>query len=420
MSCRLLLAPLMLAGTLLAAPATPEPFRPKAGEFPPLAMAHSYRGELVFVDHANRRGSLRVQGSGMFFRNDPHPIALLPYAEVRQFGAPADLRDLPLGSLLHAKGFLPPDPKTSCVPVLPVDNKTRDGNHNRGAGIFPAENHLLLLEDEPSRCLREGKIWQLNSLEFKGPAGLLEASCQPLNGNDAKAAVESLGLDQATRFWRGRELLNLSEWLKDTGLKPEGKQDLKALRLHLSLTWKPTADGIFTRLHVSDVWLDDAALHRAAQRQRQTHLAFMRSRWLPAFVDGVQYGKFGRASITLTLFGGMDEELYADFKQGAAAMINAAESNLKHLSASNGPAHMASKGSILEVQRRSQNPPPGSSGLQLRFETDLIIEGIRPGRVVRIRPRDWPQVNLPREEYISDGAASLEERFPTPAMFPKY
>ena len=37
-----------------------EPFRPKAGKFPPLEKAHAYRGELVFVDHANRRGSIRV------------------------------------------------------------------------------------------------------------------------------------------------------------------------------------------------------------------------------------------------------------------------------------------------------------------------------------------------------------------------
>ena len=49
--------------SLLASNATAddEPFRPEAGKFPPLEKAHSYRGELVFVDHANRRGSLRVQ-----------------------------------------------------------------------------------------------------------------------------------------------------------------------------------------------------------------------------------------------------------------------------------------------------------------------------------------------------------------------
>src|SRR5262249_28975036 len=142
-------------------------FRPEAGKFPPLEKAHSYRGELAFVDHANRRGSIRVQGSGMFFRNDPHPFALLPYAVVNYHGAPADLRDIPLGTVLYVRAFLPPDPKTSSVPVLPVDNGKKDANHNRGAGIFPAENHVLLLEDEPSHCRREGLTWKLQEVEIK-------------------------------------------------------------------------------------------------------------------------------------------------------------------------------------------------------------------------------------------------------------
>jgi hypothetical protein len=60
-----------------------------------------------------------------------------------------------------------------------------------------------------------------------------------------------------------------------------------------------------------------------------------------------------------------------------------------------------------------------SSGIQIRFETDLIIEGIRPGRIVRVRPASWPLVNVPREEYIGDSNAP-EDRFPTPALFPKY
>jgi hypothetical protein len=55
----------------------------------------------------------------------------------------------------------------------------------------------------------------------------------------------------------------------------------------------------------------------------------------------------------------------------------------------------------------------------VRFETDLIIEGIRPGRVVRIHPKGWPDVVLPREEYLGDGPRQ-EDRFPSPAIFPKY
>ncbi|MFM7102161.1 MAG: hypothetical protein ACKO3N_13430, partial [Verrucomicrobiota bacterium] len=177
----------------VAAPAAHEPFRPEAGKFPPLDRAHAYRGELVFVDHANRRGSIRVQGSGMFFRNDPHPFALLPYGIVNYHGAPADLRDVPLGTVLHVRAFLPPDPRISAVPVLPVDNKSRDANHNRGTGIAPAENHVLLLEDEPSHCQRAGLVWRLKEVEVKrGREGMIVASREPRQSSDAKATEERM------------------------------------------------------------------------------------------------------------------------------------------------------------------------------------------------------------------------------------
>ncbi len=88
-----------------------EPFRPEAGKFPPVEKAHSYRGELVFVDHANRRGSIRVAGTGKFYRNDPQPFAMLPYGVIRYHGAPADLRDIPLGTVMHVRAFLPACPQ---------------------------------------------------------------------------------------------------------------------------------------------------------------------------------------------------------------------------------------------------------------------------------------------------------------------
>ena len=395
------------------------PFRPEPGKFPPLEKAHAYRGELVFVDHANRRGSLRVRGAGMFFRNDPHPFALLPYAVVRYHDAPADLRDIPLGTVLHVRAFLPPEPKLSAVPVLPVDNKEKDANHNRGAGIFPAENHALLLEDEPSRCRREGKVWKLKEVDLGDHGGTLVARREPMQGGDGKAADEKLTFDAATRVWRGRDCLAVGDLVAEGAWPAKGKKDLNGQAVQLGITWRPTPDGVFTRFHVSDIWLDDAAMHRAARNQSETHKAFIRSRWMAAWIDAVEYGKFGRAKVTATLFGGMDASLYADFEKGGPAMMNAVENTLKHTHGAYGPAHMASRGTLLEVVRMPGEPPLGSSGIQIRFETDLIIEGLRPGRVVRVRSGKWPLVQVPREEYLDD-ANSVEERFPSPAIFPKY
>jgi hypothetical protein len=397
-----------------------ESFRPEAGKFPPLEKAHTYRGELVFVDHVNRRGSLRVLGVGVFRRNDPHPFAMLPYGMVVYHGAPADLRDIPLGTILHASAFLPPDPKLSSVPVLPVNSKDTDANHYRGIGVFPAENHVLLLEDEPSYCLRTGSSWKLKEVDLQKSPGMILATLEPKQGGDANATEQKLTFDNATRIWRGRERLSVAD-LIDEGIWPaNGKKSLDGQVVQLGLTWKPCPDGIFLRLHISDIWLDDAAMQRAAQNQTETHKAFIRSRWMPAWVDSVEYGKFGRAKVTVTLFGGMDPSLYADFQKGNPALINAAENTLKHAGGHYGPAHMASKGPIADVVKLPGDAPIGSSGIQVVMDTDLIIEGIRPGKVVRIRPGLWPAVDLPREEYLGDGEFRVEDRFPTPSIFPKY
>jgi len=399
-----------------------EPFRPAPGKFPPVEKAHSYRGELVFVDHANRRGSLRVQGTGKFYRNDPQPFAMLPYGVIRYHGAPADLRDIPLGTVMHARAFLPPDPKISAVPVLPVNNKDVDAGHYRGIGTAPAENHLLLLEDEPSHCLHQGMVWKLKEVELKNNEGKIIASREQKAGGDGRASEEELTFDAATRIWRGRERIAVADLIAEEAWPASGKKDLDGQPVLLGITWKPAPgdglSGAFTRFHISDIWLDDASIQHATQLQTETHKVFIRGRWMPAWIDAVEYGKFGRATVTATLFGGMAPSLYADFEQGVGAQMNAAENTLKHTAGHYGPGHVASSGKIVDVIKATGEIPLGSSGIQIQFETDLIIEGIRPERVVRVRPESWPKMQVPREEYLFEN--SPENRFPAPDIFPKY
>lgn len=393
-----------------------EPFRPVPGVFAPMEKAHIYRGELVFVDHANRRGSIRVEGSGMFFRNSPHPFAMLPYGMIRRHGAPSDLRDIPLGTVMHVKAFLPPDPRTSPVPVLAVDNKSKDANHNRGTGIFPAENHVLLLEDEPSYCLRSGLVWNLKSLEIESSQGKITGVRSAKEQMPSSTPEETMTFDAATRIWRGRELLSVEE-LVDEGTWPSSGKHRLELQALIGISWKPTPNGIFTRFHISDIWLDDIAISRATKSQTAIHKEFIRSRWMPAWIDKVEYGKFGTATVTATLFGGMDASLYADFKKGASARMNSVTDTLKHNHGAYGPSHMACRGPILDVRKVTGAVPLGSSGIQIQLKTDLITEGVRPGRIVRIWPGNWPTPNLPREEYINKG---LLERYPTPEIFPNF
>ena len=395
---------------------TDEPFRPEAGRFPPLEKAKAYDGQLVFVDHANRRGSIRVTGGELMHSTAPSPFAMLPYGMVRYHGAPADLRDILLGTMLHGRFYLPPDPKLSSVPVI-----TKASLKPKDILTQPAENHAILLEDEPSFCLREGKVWKLKEVAIKGnKQGMIVANREPKAGGEGKEGEQQMSIDAATRFWRGREQLGLEDLIAE-GLWPaDGKKSLGGQVVHLGITWKP--DGhwerrVGNRLHISDIWLDETAMQRATQHQIEVHRELIRCRWMPAWVDAVEYGKFGSATVTATLFGGMDPSLYADFQKGIDGQMAASETNLKHEYGTVRHSLVASSGSILDVMKQDKEIPLGSSGIQIRMKVDQIIEGIRPGRIVRIRPMNWPDDAVPREEYTE---GHLEERFPSPDIFPKY
>ena len=414
----IILLPLILVLLPSNARSKEKPFRPKVGEFPPLEKAHSYKGELTFVDHANRRGSLRIDGDGRFRFAVPSPFALLPYGLVRYQGSPADLRDIPLGTVMYAKAFLPPDPKISTVPVLPLDNRKKKYG-NAGTGVAPAENHIFLFEDEPSYCKRLGLVWKLKEINLNKDLGIVTARRESESGN-GDVHEEAFSIDKSTRFWRGKEHLHLDDLIEEKILPENGVQSLNDQLVLLGISWKPTPGGVFKRFHISDVWLDELARERAAQIQKETHKTFIKSRWMPGWVDQVEYGKFGRAEVTVTLFGGMDKSLYADFRKGQKAMLASSENTLKHWAGGTaGTAQMASKGILLEVSKTNDRESPGSSGIQVSLETDLVTEGFRPGKVIRIRPESWPLLEVPREEYIHQTQDGIEKRFPTPDIFPK-
>ncbi len=59
--------------------------------------------------------------------------------------------------------------------------------------------------------------------------------------------------------------------------------------------------------------------------------------------------------------------------------------------------------------------PEGSSASGIVRLKNLVLEGFRPGRLVRIRPQVWPKIKPPVEEQIR----SLEDRWPSPDIFKK-
>ena len=113
-----------------------------------------------------------------------------------------------LGSFgVMAKAFLPPDPKISSVPILPLDNRKKKYGY-AGTGVAPAENHIFLFEDEPSYCKRLGLVWKLKEINLKEDQGIITARRESKSGN-GDVNEETFSIDKATRFWRGKEHLHL-------------------------------------------------------------------------------------------------------------------------------------------------------------------------------------------------------------------
>jgi hypothetical protein len=139
----------------------------------------------------------------------------------------------------------------------------------------------------------------------------------------------------------------------------------------------------------------------------------MRSRWMPAWIDAVEYGKFGRATVTATLFGGMDPRSTPISKRHPALM-NGVENTLKHTEGGTaGPTQMAARGKLLDVTKLPGEAPLGSSGIQIRFETDLITEGMRPTRIVKVRPQAGPMSTC-RARNISGRSLQHRRALPDP------
>ncbi|OUT61514.1 MAG: hypothetical protein CBB71_04080 [Rhodopirellula sp. TMED11] len=375
-----------------------DPYRPPVGGFADPSQAKPYRGELVFVDHINRRGSLRLHVDGHYHEGKLHHFAMLPYGVIRYRGAPAELKDIPIGTVLYGRFYLPPDPKTSIVP----------SNHGRDV-TAPAETYAVLLEDGPSLAIREQKSWTLSSVKIDGEAGELVASLPRLEGGEGLGGEHKLTIDGSTRIWRGRELLGMQDLIDQADWPKSGTMDLQGVAVQMSLAWHPRY--LYQQFHVNDLWLDEAAMAVAAERQRQRHIRHIRTRWMPAMIDSCDYGQFGNATVKATLLGGMEESLYQQFKPALRGKMAVAEDTLRTW----WPDHDGMDGQITDVQQIDQAPVLGNSGIQITFEVPLILEGFRPGRLVRVRPQNWPNVKPPVEERVR----SINERWPSAEIFQK-
>jgi hypothetical protein len=373
---------------------------PPYGKFPNASAGVSLMGELLDVDPINRRGLLRPGGDlapDRYNRFLGQPFALLPYGMVSYHGAPAELKDVPLGTVLHGLFYLPPDGDDS-VPRP----KPKDKIEAQRLAYFVPQTHALLLEDDVSFYRRHGQTWKIVGLETSEADGrqFLVVTSVGKQAPGGLGGEQKFCIDKSTRVWKGKEFAGLDD------VKP-------GQTVQVNLTWDPNWG--YGKFHVLDLWLDQQSLDVAAEVQRQTHLRYQRYHWLPGWIDEVSYDATkpnGAGTVTVTLFGGLDPSLYDEIAGGRNAQIAIAEPTLrtwrKDLDAQGGR--------VIDV-RKQADAPLGSSGIRLQVEVHRMLEGFRAGAVVRVGTSTFPAGVIPPEERVNgmqDRTRTLSDLLPQP------
>ncbi|MCG8584192.1 MAG: hypothetical protein MI757_05720 [Pirellulales bacterium] len=357
---------------------------------------------------------------------------MLPYGTIRYRGAPAALRDIPIGTVLHGYFVLPPEGDTS-IP--------------KPAQFMPKYTHAISLEDDFSFYERQQQVWKMMELNlgYDGYSDQLPTRNEdsdwrltPILVGSLKVALEGKGdgnglsgehsftVDRSTRLWRGRQRIDWEDlappeqwkhsddWtltLKGVtrqvnlkNVKPYVRTlKLKGVKMQVGLTWTPGWKA--GRYHVADIWLDEESRGLATETQRQIHIRHMRHRWLPGWVDHVEHRAGGGGVVTITLFGRVDESLLEAVRKPAKGSISVAagEWTLRTWRQN----HDEINGTLVGLNE-IESPPIGSSGLQLQVEMQELIAGFARGRIVRLRPRSFHDAELPPEERID----SVIDRIP--------
>lgn len=352
--------------------------RLKQGEYPAAGSGKYLSGELIMIDPVNRRGGIRLDGdaNGRYFSGPLHYFAMLPCGTISYHGAPAELRDIPIGTHVHGAFHLPPIGDEHTIPPLPKEFSRFE----------ILQNHAISLEDDFSFYQRQGQTWRVESVDLKkGKLHVVSTGKMAPDGIQGKVTFD---IDPVTRVWKQRGLVELDAIQADTTVR-------------FNLAWAVgSRDKEFS---IGEIWLDDTSANQASELQRRRHVRYEQQRWMPGWVDAVEPFDFGGGIVTLSLFGGRDASLFADMKETKSTgfWTACAEKTLRTW------FHRSDRkvGQVLEWNEIA-NPPPGHSGIQLKLKFVELLDGYRPGRCVRLKCERWPFVTMPPEERIK----SLEEQ----------
>ncbi len=355
----------------------PEWFQLVEGQFPPEGSAHEVTGELMHVEHLDRRFRIRVD------RNDsqergiwdlPLDATMLPYGSIWNQGAPAALQDIPLGTHLHGLFYLTdPEDKTP-LPDTWYKRKTPEWEFRR----------CFRIEDEFSYHARQQQLWKIDSVDLT----MKKLTATLMDKGKPSGQPKLFDLLGSTRVYQG-----------------QGIADLKALKPGQSVLFNLTWVTLYGPGRITDIWLDEKARALVTANQLERHRNYIHERGLPGWVTAVDDEQ---QLVTVTFFDNVDPKLFDELKikdpnlpppkdgspptkEPRGGLAVACETLMTY-----DPVNDRKTGSILEVKKIPVEP--GSSGMQMKIKMDMMLEGYRPKRIVRFYPETWKVIALPKEE----------------------
>jgi hypothetical protein len=349
------------------------------GKFPPENSAHSISGELIQVDHLERRFRIRVdrddsQQAGHL--DLPLEAAMLPYGALYYHGAPAALQDIPLGTHLHGLFYLKDANDKTPPPSGPYNRVTAEA----------AFTCCFQLEDDFSYYARQKKVWKIEKVD--------------LAENKLTATLQSAGA--AVGEPKTFDLLSSTRVMAENGFG-----NLKSLKAGQSVQFNITWATLYGPGRILEIWLDEASRTLATEQQVERHKNHVRERGLAGWIDAVDDDA---QIVTITFFGGVDKTLFGELtginEEPHGWPFSGREDNPKapkggicvarECLMTYDPVNDRKGGNIFEIGKAPLEP--GSSGVQIKVKCCMLLEGFRPGRIIRFYPATWKVNALPHEE----------------------
>ena len=361
-------------------------FQPIKGEFPPEGSAHYVSGELIGLDHPERKVILRVDrndSQGRALMDYPLTASMLPYGSIYYQNQPAALQDIPIGTHLH--GWFYERPKDEAKHWTLRNGQPHNINDVRASPEVDF-TRCLRLEDDFSYRARRNQIWKIDQVDLATKK--LTATLQ----EDGKAVGDAKIFDLVSHT---------------VVYESAGFGTVESIKLGQTVQMNLTWATLYGPGRVTQIWLDDKSRELASARQLARHRSNIRERGIPGWVDAVDDKT---KIVTLTFFDGVDPELFKDFDLIVPEPLGwptsgGAKDDLKPKGTIAVSRECLMTYDIVNdrkggnIVKRNKVPlRPGSSGLQIQVECGMLLEGYRPGGVVRFFPAAWKVVAIPREE----------------------